>query len=128
MTTKQEIRSVTNFSLSLTKSKGPKNTYTSCAPQITWPGLLCSLFLSRMQMKIEFPCPNIEARQKTLLSKASLSDSELNDLVDLCDGFSAHDIQDHIFANAMLAAEQENFDADHFKPVAFDSPPNSLTI
>ena len=63
-----------------------------------------------------------------LLSKASLSDSELKELVDLCDGFSVHDIQDHIFANAMLADEQEIFDAEHFKPVALDSPPNSLTI
>ena len=81
-----------------------------------------------MQMKIEFPCPNFEARQKMLLSNASLLDSELKELVDLCDGFSVRDIQDHIFANAMLAAEQEMFDAEHFKPVALDSPPNSLTI
>ena len=56
-----------------------------------------------------------------MLSKASLSDSELKELVDLCDGFSVCVIQDHIFANAMLAADKEIFDAEHLKPVAFDS-------
>ena len=104
----------------------PEHIYFMCATNN--PRLLCSAFLSRMQMKIEFPCPNFEARQKMLLSKTTLSDSELKELVDLCGGFSVCDIQDHIFTNATLAAEQEIFDAEHFKPFSLDSPHNSLTI
>ena len=77
--------------------RAQENIYFMCASN--HPGLLCSAFLSRMQMKIEFPCPNFEARQKMLLSKASLPDSEPKELVDLCDGFSVCDIQDHIFEN-----------------------------